>query len=63
MRWLCPPPTRTAYFCADRKARNRLAGIKQPAVRAFEKHGIRMRRGGSAGEQLQEIECGALAGQ
>ena len=63
MRWLTPPPQRTAYFCSARKPGQRLAGVADPGAGALERVDPVRGRGGDAGEVAGEVERGALGGE
>ena len=63
MRWLTPPPQRTAYFSRARRPGRRLAGVADLGLGALQ--GVRpgARGGRDAGEAAQQVERAALGGE
>ena len=63
MRWLAPPPQRTAYFSRARRPGVVLRVSRTMQRRAVERVGPPPRQRGHAGEVAQQVERRALGGQ
>ena len=63
IRWLTPPPQRTAYFSSARRPGRGLAGVADAGTRAGQGIGPGGGGGGHAGQVAQQVQRRALADQ